>query len=193
MTDSEREVDRGTFIREGLGDLGRSLFESWHAYRAAARPPEPAPPVRTRLRPPGAREEAEFRRLCSRSGACVSACPFGVLESDGDGWPALRDPRTAPCAMCPDMPCIAACGTGALAWQPRSLRRIGLVSVDKEHCVVRAGTACTACAASCREARAIGPGADGYPVVLAEACTGCGSCLAACPAEGPALLLAPRS
>ncbi|MBM3260058.1 MAG: hypothetical protein FJY99_09970 [Candidatus Sericytochromatia bacterium] len=186
-------VERGTFIREGLGMLGQSMFQSWQAYREAARPAPPPTPERTRLRPPGARDEPEFQRLCGRSGSCVAACPFRVLEQDAEGRPVLRDPRAAPCAMCPDMPCIAACGSGALAWQPRSLRRIGLVRVEPDHCVVSKGTPCVACATACREARAITPGPDGLPLVLADACTGCGSCLGACPAEGPALELLPRS
>ncbi|MEB3298288.1 MAG: 4Fe-4S binding protein [Candidatus Sericytochromatia bacterium] len=89
------------------------------------------------------------------------------------------------------MPCIAACGTGALEWHPRENRRVGLVEVVAELCVVSQGKECAACAAVCREARAIRPGPDALPWVDTVACTGCGSCLGACPSEG-ALVLRPR-
>lgn len=71
------------------------------------------------LRPPGAKPEKEFLRSCIRCGLCVNACPFETLKlaSAGSGLPLGTPyfvPRSTPCYMCEDIPCVPACPSGAL-------------------------------------------------------------------------------
>lgn len=71
------------------------------------------------LRPPGALAENDFLRTCIKCGLCVEACPFDtlVLAAPGDNKPIGTPyfiPREVPCYMCPEIPCVPVCPTGAL-------------------------------------------------------------------------------
>lgn len=152
------------------------------------------------LRPPGALPEKDFLGACVRCGLCVRDCPYDTLklaELGGLG-PATGTPyftaREVPCEMCDDIPCVAACPTGAL---DKGLDRIDdarmgiAVLVDQENCLNFLGLRCDVCYRVC-------PAIDKAitlqrthntrtqkhavfsPTVHADACTGCGKCEKSC-------------
>lgn len=158
----------------------------------------------TPLRPPGAIAERDFAAACLKCGLCVQACPYGTLKlaTLGDavlsGTPTFA-PRDVPCFMCPDVPCVKACPTGAL---DRSLKdigaaRMGLAVVDHENCLSHRGLRCEVCWRACPvrnraitlqvQARGSSKHAMFAPVVHSEACTGCGICEKRCPTEVAAI------
>ena len=70
------------------------------------------------IRPPGARPEDQFTGLCARCGACLRACPYGILEPDlgAGGLAGLLAPKIdyakAHCfEYCNE--CTKVCPTGA--------------------------------------------------------------------------------
>src|SRR5690606_32244035 len=71
-------------------------------------------PVLPIVRPPGAVSEARFIERCDGCGACFDACPHGAISGldarhgAAQGTPTIVGLR-APCHMCEDFPCIAAC------------------------------------------------------------------------------------
>lgn len=145
------------------------------------------------FRPPGAVEEHAFLDRCTRCGDCLSACPPKILlpapERFGDaaGTPVF-DPATAPCRMCTDLPCIAACGEGALsALLPR---RMGMARIDTQVCLAHQGTFCSTCREQCPVPGAIHVEA-GRPRIDEDACTGCGVCSFVCPAPHNAIVVMP--
>jgi ferredoxin-type protein NapG len=134
----------------------------------------------------------------------VVACPYGTLnlaDLAGPGAAGLPwfAPRNTACAMCPDLPCVKACPTGAL--DPRlddiAKARMGLAVIDAEHCLSWQGLRCEVCYRVCPvrgtairidpHPRVISKHAVFVPVVSADACTGCGLCENACPTEVAAI------
>ena len=71
------------------------------------------------LRPPGAIAETDFLEACTRCGDCARACPHDAIREaparmrEAERTPFI-DPHRSPCLMCEELPCIAACETGAL-------------------------------------------------------------------------------
>ncbi len=173
------------------------------------------------LRPPAAVDESEFLRRCIRCGLCVEACPYDTLElgTPGDGRPLgmpAFTPRQIPCYLCENLPCVAACPTGALACGAVTSTtdageafldyrkvRIGVAIVDMENCVAAWGIQCDACYRVCplldqaitldyvRNQRT-GMHARLLPVIHADICTGCGLCERACITEKSAVVILPR-
>lgn len=150
-----------------------------------ARPDESAasdPP-----RPPWAlRGDSAFTAVCTRCGDCLPACPRGVLVAGDGGFPEIRFEQ-AGCSLCGD--CANACRTGAIdraRTAPAFLRRIHI----SDRCLNQRGTECRVCGDAC-DARALRfrPARGGISglQVLTEACTGCGECLALCPAGAMSL------
>lgn len=139
------------------------------------------------IRAPGALPEAAFIAACTRCGACRDACPVGAVRVLGPetglaaGTPVLA-PDTIACAMCPDMPCAAACPTDALQLPMDGWRgvRFGTLVVDRTRCIAHRDVSCGVCARVCP----VGPDALaldrlGRPQI-GDACTGCGTCVSAC-------------
>ncbi len=164
------------------------------------------------LRPPGALDEALFDAACVRCGLCVRACPYGTLDlarlGDGiaTGTPYFQA-RKVPCEMCPDIPCVPACPTGALDHSLKEIdkARMGLaVLVDQETCLNFLGLRCDVCYRVCpaidkaitlelRHNERSGKHAMFLPVVHSEACTGCGKCEKSCVLEEAAIKVFPLS
>ena len=168
------------------------------------------------LRPPGAIKEDDFLKTCIKCGLCVEACPYDtlLLAKPGDNKP-LGTPyfvaRDIPCYMCPDIPCVPVCPTGALDESSVStdgvldinIADMGLAVIDDNSCIAFWGIQCDACYRACPllgEAITIeysknertGKHAFMKPVVVPDICTGCGMCEQACVTEKPAIFVLPR-
>jgi ferredoxin-type protein NapG len=150
------------------------------------------------IRPPGAQAEADFNATCVKCGACVVACPYGILRlaTAAAGIPLGTPhfvPREEPCRLCPDIPCAKACPTGSLdgALTDINASRMGLAVIDAENCLSWNGLRCEVCYRVCPvkgkaitvdpHPRKLSKHAVFVPVVHSGACTGCGLCEKACP------------
>jgi len=110
MVSERRKFILGTARATGLVALGGLV---WSAYV------DEVTANKLILRPPGALKEEEFLATCIKCGMCVEACPFDtlLLASPGSNKPLgtpYFEPRDVPCYMCPDIPCVPVCPTGAL-------------------------------------------------------------------------------
>lgn len=152
------------------------------------------------IRPPGALPEDDFLSACIKCGLCVRDCPYDTLalaelgvDGAGTGTPFFIA-RQTPCEMCDDIPCVAACPTGAL---DKGLTNIDdadmgvAVLVDQENCLNFLGLRCDVCYRVCPvidEAITLelshntrsGHHAIFAPTVHADRCTGCGMCEKSC-------------
>lgn len=169
------------------------------------------------LRPPGALEEDDFVKACIKCGLCVDACPYDTLDlatidsATVVGTPFFK-PRIVACEMCPDVPCVPPCPSGALLSSRLenenhemdiNKAQMGLAAINKETCVAFWGVQCDVCYRACpimdeaifikteRNERT-GKHAFLIPEVSADACTGCGLCERACITEIPAIKVFPR-
>jgi ferredoxin-type protein NapG len=170
------------------------------------------------LRPPGALDEFDFLLACTRCDKCLRACPQGSIYRAGPqaalaaGTPVI-EPRSMPCFLCTDLPCITACPDGALVWPRRKAAgqelegppavKMGTARVKQGRCLTyareeRPAQACRTCVDRCPypgvAIRMGEPGADGiaHPEVLADFCTGCGLCSFGCPTPEPAIVILPQ-
>lgn len=141
-----------------------------------------ARPAKARgLRPPTAIAEARFAALCDGCAACAPSCPERVIRLDGDRRPVLRFEH-GECTFCGA--CADVCERGALV-------RVGVrawtaTAEVAGRCLAVGGVHCRTCGDACpRSAIRFRPRADGrfLPVVLEEACNGCGACVAPCPVD----------
>jgi ferredoxin-type protein NapG len=162
------------------------------------------------LRPPGAIPEDDFLATCIKCGQCAVDCPYDTLRLAAIGGPyplgtPFFEPRTIPCYMCPDIPCVKACPTGALNPALTEIRDadIGLaVLVDQENCLSYRGLRCEICHRDCpvqneaitieRHSRKLSKHAVFVPIVHSDKCTGCGVCEKVCPLPVPAIKVMPR-
>lgn len=173
------------------------------------------------LRPPGAKQESDFLRMCIKCGQCAIACPFDTLliAKPGDNKPVGTPffiPRDIPCYMCTDIPCVPVCPTGALDEKSVSSivdgesildinkSRMGLAVVDEESCIAFWGIQCDACYRVCpllgeaiflehRRNERTGKHAFLIPIVNSDICTGCGLCERACVTEKAAIFVLPHN
>lgn len=194
LSDAVRLASGAALLGVGLG---------FYAEKSKALPAEA-------IRPPGALPEPEFLGACVRCGLCVRACPYDTLRLARLQEPVtLGTPffiaRDVPCEMCEDIPCVAACPTGALA---KSLTRIddarmGVANlVDQETCLNFQGLRCDVCYRVCPlidKAITLEPELNARtgthtvfrPTVHADQCTGCGKCEKSCVLEQPAIKVLP--
>lgn len=174
------------------------------------------------LRPPGALEAEDFIKACVKCGTCVEACPYDTLKiaEPGDnksiGNPFF-EPRIVPCYMCPDVPCVPVCPSGALSEEKLFLdsedasektmdinvARMGIAYIDTESCLAFWGIQCDACYRACpligeaitldmQRNERTGKHALLKPFIHNDVCTGCGLCEHACVTEKPAIFILPR-
>ncbi len=156
----------------------------------------------TYIRPPGAIREGEFLEICKRCGACAAACRFFAIKlvltpgsfDEGTPYLLLRDTY---CRLCNDLPCTAACKTGALRRPAADVRlSIGTASIDAAACRRTSHESCRLCVDACPEKdNALSLSSDDAPpAVSAPRCTGCGACEATCPVRPePAITVVPRT
>jgi len=142
-----------------------------------ASPAEPPPP-----RPPWSKPEREFLAECSRCLDCVQACPEQVLVRGDGGYPEIDFGR-GECTFC--QACVQACPAPVFL-DPAASKPWNYVASVSDACLGYQGIYCRSCGESC-EAGAIRFSLTGLriplPSVDAEACSGCGACVAGCPAQ----------
>lgn len=132
------------------------------------------------LRPPWALAEDAFLAACTRCGECIKVCPENILV-EVRGYPAVQFTHGA-CTFCGK--CHAACTPRALLpmaglppWQ--------LKAQVANTCMAYRDVVCRSCGDICAEAAIrFSPRvmAAALPEVIADRCTGCGACVAVCPA-----------
>jgi MauM/NapG family ferredoxin protein len=170
--------DRRSFFRRAFGDVAQKV----------ARATEERVVRKNYVRPPGALPEMAFLAACTRCGECATACPAGaILHVPSRGGLAAAtpylEPGRIPCLVCADMPCVVACPTDALML-PTDLwehERLGRVELHPERCITFEGKPCGVCATACPVGeKALAMDDDGRPVLKAEGCVGCGTCVREC-------------
>jgi len=183
------------------------------------------------LRPPAAIKEEDFLTACVKCGLCAEACRNRDSNIDRSTGKAKKStlkiakagderligtpyfvPHDIPCYMCPDIPCVPVCPSGALDIKSVlnkkneldiNKAKMGLAVVDRESCVAFWGIQCDACYRACplldkaitleyQKNERTGKHAYLLPIVHSDACTGCGLCEKACVTEKPAIFVLPR-
>jgi ferredoxin-type protein NapF len=130
-------------------------------------------------RPPWAIAELPFIQTCDRCGECIDACPEHILIYGRGDYPEV-DFSKGGCTFCGK--CSLACKPGGLRYpdkQPWHLK-----AFIAETCLTNSGTECNDCCESC-PAKAISfrqqVGNTSVPILEELLCTGCGTCVSACP------------
>jgi ferredoxin-type protein NapG len=168
------------------------------------------------LRPPAALDEEDFLKTCIKCGICVEACPFDTLKlaKPGDNKPIgtpYFTPREIPCYMCPDIPCVPVCPSGALDMSKVitnnkldiNKAQMGVAVIDTKNCIAYWGIQCDACYRACplldsaikleyQKNERTGKHAYLKPVVDSDVCTGCGLCERACVTQKASIFVLPR-
>jgi ferredoxin-type protein NapG len=187
--DSDERYDRKSLIQKGFQFIKKYVVDTVEQKLDLV--------PRTQMRPPGALLESLFLSTCRGGGECAAACPYGTIRMAGP--PGLNAettptiiPTRMPCYLCTDVPCAAACPSGALVPLKPQAIKIGLAVVDKHACFAWQGSECELCVKACP----VGPAAlvrfeDKGPKVGADACTGCGICTNVCPARPRAIRIKP--
>jgi ferredoxin-type protein NapF len=133
------------------------------------------------VRPPWTRSEADFTGACTQCGACIAACPTGLLTRGHARYPIADFTHTSCifCGACADA-CKESCFDRSLPspW--------GLKAQVSAQCVERKGVTCRICGETCEKSairfRPRGGGASDVIIDLAT-CTGCGACVSTCPVK----------
>lgn len=137
-------------------------------------------------RPPWA--VADFEDECTRCGACLEACPQGILTWGEGGFPEVDFERgTGECTFC--AACVEACPEPA--FDPTRSPPWSLTARIGEDCLAKAGVHCQTCGDACPwQAIRFIPRIGGPPLpqIEPEACTGCGACQAVCPSDAVRVL-----
>lgn len=131
------------------------------------------------LRPPGALDLSSFVQACTRCGDCAANCPQAIITADDDGFPRV-DVNARGCTFCGA--CADACSEGAIVSAQDWTYRPAIADT----CFSQQGIACRACEDHCDESAIrfrLMTGGRSAPQIDIDTCTGCGACVAPCPAN----------
>ncbi len=157
------------------------------------------------IRPPASIPEDDFLKRCLRCGACVAACPTGVLQQSwlragliGSQTPLMLTSSAACDENC--NACGQVCPVEAIRPMPleeKSYAKTGTAIINRELCLPWSyGKECTICRDACpynaidsivlEEKTPLYPSGKQYdsitrPVVSKQLCIGCGACETNCP------------
>lgn len=190
-----RPVDRRTFILAVAGAAGAAS----QSFAAGSNPRYVADAVRlvplNHVTPPGSPSRDHYLHRCTACGACIAACPTGVLTSSVKQFgirhtlTPVMDFEKAYCSIdC--VRCTEVCPTKALRPLTSKEKRdapIGKARVCVTNCMLYENdTDCNVCAKACPK-RAISicrtPEGQMMPQVEPELCIGCGRCANSCPSQ----------
>ena len=182
-------VTRKEFLRKSLSIA--TGFAASVVQKAAGLPPALNAGF---LYPPGA--AGNFHEVCSSCGDCASACPEGAIKMTphklSDKKLPVLFPAQNACAMCADIPCIAACESGALTLPDGNVfPAIGVAEIAEQNCLAWNGSVCMTCYDACPLKRTALKFRMNRPVVDSGACTGCGGCEYVCPVEDKGIVVKP--
>lgn len=140
-------------------------------------------------RPPWAGPGQAFSASCNRCGACMGACPEGIIVAGAGGVPEV-DFQRGECSFC--RACVEACAIGALA--DRGQAPWSTVAEMEFRCLSVQGVLCRLCKERCAPAAIrFRPALGGYalPEVASGSCTGCGACVRICPVAAVRIVALP--
>lgn len=133
------------------------------------------------LRPPFVRDDIEFTDLCSRCGDCMAVCETKIIVKGEAGFPEVRFDN-AECTFCGECAKVCPEPIFALDKSPAWTLKASI----NDTCLAHRGIWCQSCKDAC-DASAIRftptLGHAPTPELLLDACTGCGACVAPCPAD----------
>jgi ferredoxin-type protein NapF len=132
------------------------------------------------LRPPWTTPES-IAGACTACGGCIAACPQSILTPGSDGRPVLSFAERE-CTFCGR--CADACAEPVFG--ETAGPAFTHVAAIGEACFASGGIHCQTCGDACPEAAIrFRPRVGGPPLpeIDAATCSGCGACLAVCPAD----------
>lgn len=144
--------------------------------------------LRSVTRPPWFQTEQRFLAHCDQCGNCLAVCETGILEFDTNGYPQVNF-QNGECSFC--TACVKACPTGALVRKSGGAPWWLHATVNTVSCLANRGVLCMVCADHCApQAIRFAPAAYAIatPILDQAACTGCGACVASCPANAIRML-----
>ena len=139
------------------------------------------------VNPPPWADPQAFHELCTHCGACSAACPSGIVVTTGAGYPSIDFAR-GECTFCGA--CAEACPEPIFA--SRTEPPWTIVAAIGEPCLALHGIVCQSCRDACPTGAIrfeLAYRSAPRPRVDTTACTGCGACVAGCPAS--AITVAP--
>lgn len=189
-------MDRRRFMRLGVVVAAGTVAGVASRMRSQEQPWQPLPlqPLNAPT-PPGCTSRKAFLRRCTACGACVAACPTGVLKPSVRQYGALHSMQPVmefgEVSCSPDCTaCTRVCPTRALVPLTAAEKHrfvIGKARIRLQNCLTYGkGEICGRCARRCPyRAIKMTVFADGRrgPQVDLRLCMGCGLCEAVCPSE----------
>ena len=187
MEDEKEKTYAGMTRRTfGLGAAGAAALLAMGGLRAL--------PAQAQVRPPGGQDEERLVSACIRCERCVEACPRKALKPSSveDGILGVRTPAVnfdeGWCDFCEEENggaprCVEFCPTAALALEAGASAQtviLGKAVIINDWCLAWSkDNGCKFCYDACPY-EALELDEYGRPVVVADACNGCGACQNVC-------------